>query len=130
MDLGMILWGGTDLFLPLLMRPQSLDVGRIRFDHLLDSDALEYEVHGLLSVTVVGGAPLSVLSTRGLLVQLNKELNHAFKIAESLSHRIGHLLPVLELHLPLVVFQGPWKREIRDSISKTKVIGKENDENS
>lgn len=53
----------THLGLPLLMCPQSIDVGGIRFNHLLDLDTLKNELHGLLGITIIAGFSLAVFNS-------------------------------------------------------------------
>ena len=86
------------------MCPQSINVGRVRFNHLLNLDTLKNELHGLFGITIIAGFSLVIFSYSGRLVVLYEELDHRFEATECFTHGTSHLLPVLKLKLPLVVF--------------------------
>lgn len=95
----------THFRLPLLMCPESINVWRIRFNHLLDLNTLKNELHGLLGVAIIAGFSLAIFSSSGRwLVVRYEELEHGFETTEGFAHGTSHLLAVLKLKFSLVDF--------------------------
>ena len=64
------------------MRPQSIDTGGVRLDHLLYLHTLKNKMHSLLSIAVIARLSLGVFTAthRGRIVLLYEELDHGFEI--------------------------------------------------
>ena len=93
------------------MRLKSLKICRVGFDHLFYLDAFEDEMRGLLGITIICLTPLGVLGPTTRSILLEEKLEHAFEVAQGFTHGVGHVLPVLELSLSLIVLQRAWERK-------------------